>query len=304
MLHARNRIAKGLVTYCGTRWPDATAAFAFRAFTRTARKGGKARSGGMPQGSQPTRLQTGSGIVAAWHMPAAQPTGRKALLVHGWNSRSAHMLAIAKSLNAAGVDAVLIDLPGHGASTGRHLHLGKGIEAVDAAWRNYGPFETFVGHSFGGAVALNAALGSSMCIPARRPDNLVMIASPNSMPSFFRLFGRVAGLPKATQEAFERKVLTLLGQSLDCLVASEQLKDYQRPVLVVHDMDDTDVLYADALRIAQAGAHVSLRTTSGLGHRRILKDPGVLADICRVAAGAEPRASAAVRPVALAGTFA
>ena len=302
MLHARNRIAKGLITYCGTRWPDTAAAFAFRAFTRTARARGARQSGGMPHGAQSAQLQTAGGIVAAWHMPAAQPTGRRALLVHGWNSRSLHMLAIARALNAAGVDAVLIDLPGHGASTGRHLHLGKGIEAVDAAWRNYGPFETFIGHSFGGAVVLNAALGSSMCVPARRPDNLVMIASPNSMPSLFRKFGRFAGLPKPAQEAFERKVLTLLGQSLDCLVASEQLTDYTRPVLVVHDMDDTDVLYADALRIAQAGDHVGLRTTSGLGHRRILKDPGVLDDICRVAAGAEPQPSAAVRRLALAGT--
>jgi alpha-beta hydrolase superfamily lysophospholipase len=77
---------------------------------------------------------------------------------------------------------------------GRHLHLGKGIEAVDAAWRHHGPFDAFVGHSFGGAVALNAALGSAMCVPARRPDALVMIAAPNSLPAIFRWFGRRIGL--------------------------------------------------------------------------------------------------------------
>jgi pimeloyl-ACP methyl ester carboxylesterase len=286
MLHARDRIAKRLIAFCGSRWPNTTADYAFRIFSRTARPRGKVLAGGMPRGMEPLMLQTPSGLVATWHIPAGRPDGRKALLVHGWNSRSLHLLALAKSLNEQGIDAVLVDLPGHGASTGRHLHLGKGIEAVDAAWRHYGPFDTFIGHSFGGAVALNAALGSAMCVPARRPDTLVMIAAPNSMPAFFRWFGRRVGLPPVAQAALERKVLMILGQSLDLFVASDQLKDFDRPVLVVHDMDDTDVLYADALRMARAGRHVALHTTSGLGHRRVLKDPGVHAAVCDHVRGA------------------
>ena len=43
---------------------------------------------------------------------------------------------------------------------------------------------------------------------------------------------------------------------------------------------------ADALRMARAGRHVALHTTSGLGHRRVLKDPGVHAAICDHVRGA------------------
>ena len=89
----------------------------------------------------------------------------------------------------------------------------------------------------------------------------------------------MVGLPAPAQAALERKVLTLLGQSLDLMIASEQLKSYERPVLVLHDMDDRDVLYADALRMARAGNHVELFTTSGLGHRRILKSGEIHAAI-------------------------
>lgn len=302
MLHAGNRIAKGLIEKAGMRWPKTTGDLAFCVFTRIPAPRGRKKLTGMPPGLRPVLLQTASGAVASWALPADVPSGRKALLVHGWNSHSRHMLSLARSLNKAGIDCVLIDLPGHGASSGRHLHLGKGIEAVDAAWRHHGPFDAFVGHSFGGAVVLNAALGSSMCIPARRPASLVMMASPNSLPAIFRGFGRMIGLPEPAQAAFERKVLTLLGQSIDLFVASDQLKDYHRPVLVVHDMDDRDVLYTDALRLKRAGPHVDLLTTSGLGHRRILKSAEVHAAIAeRINAPVAPAELPAPYPRILVG---
>ena len=279
MMHAGQQIAKGVIDRAGTRWPTTTADMAFRVFTRIPRPRHPKPNHGMPDHLRPITLQTASGPVATWSLPSDAPSGRKALLVHGWNSQSSHMLALARALNDAGIDIVLLDLPGHGASSGRHLHLGKGIEAIDAAWRHHGSFDAFVGHSFGGAVALNAALGTSMCVPARRPDKLVLIAAPNSLPSIFRGFGRTVGLPAPAQTALERKVLTLLGQSLDLMVASEQLEGYGRPVLVLHDMDDRDVLYADALRMARAGGHVQLFTTSGLGHRRLLKSAEIHAAI-------------------------
>jgi pimeloyl-ACP methyl ester carboxylesterase len=50
------------------------------------------------------------------------------------------------------------------------------------------------------------------------------------------------------------------------------------PVLVVHDTDDREVPYADGPRLAGLlGAR--LLTTNGLGHRRILYAPEVVAAI-------------------------
>ena len=50
------------------------------------------------------------------------------------------------------------------------------------------------------------------------------------------------------------------------------------PVLVVHDTDDREVPYADGERLAGVfGAR--LLTTNGLGHRRILYAPEVLAAV-------------------------
>ncbi len=281
MLHVKDAVAKKLVAFSGTHWPRGTARIAFKLFSRTGRPAKRRETAGMPEGIQPDMVRTPAGEVATWSLPAARPVGKSALLVHGWNSRSRHLLPLARALNTAGVDVVMLDLPGHGASDGRHLHLGRAVEAIDAAWRNNGPFSAIVGHSFGGVAALNAAIGASICVPARTPEALVMIASPNSMPALFRWFGKRIGLPQPAQDALEHRVLTVLGRPLEMLVCADQLTELDIPVLVAHDMDDTDVLYADALRMARAGDHVRLHTTSGLGHRRILKESGLHDALCR-----------------------
>ncbi len=275
MLHAQNRIAKRMIAFSGNRWPKTTGRLAFRLFSHVQRPPKKRSRPTLNDAAGPKLLQTRSGVVATWAMPAERTSGRKALLIHGWKFNAVHMAGIAKTLNKAGIDCVLLDLPGHGASHGRQLHLGKGIEAIDAAWRDQGPFDIVVGHSFGGAIALNAAIGASMHVPARAPEKLVLLAAPNSLKALFDGFGRFVGLPQLAQSAMEDRVMAILGRALETFVASEQLRDYDGSVLVVHDMDDRDVLYADALRMAGAGDHVRLVTTSGLGHRRILKDEGV-----------------------------
>ena len=151
MLHVRDALAKKLVAFSGTRWPQTTANLAFRLFCRTGRAAGARETAGMPDAIEPDMILTPGGQVAAWSLPAGEPVGKSALVIHGWNSRSRHMLPVARALNAAGIDVVMLDLPGHGASTGRSLHLGKAIDAVDAVWRNYGPFTSVICHSFGGA---------------------------------------------------------------------------------------------------------------------------------------------------------
>jgi len=48
------------------------------------------------------------------------------------------------------------------------------------------------------------------------------------------------------------------------------------PVLIVHDTSDTDVPYTHAEEIALAWPQSELFTTTGLGHRAILRDPEVV----------------------------
>jgi pimeloyl-ACP methyl ester carboxylesterase len=49
------------------------------------------------------------------------------------------------------------------------------------------------------------------------------------------------------------------------------------PLLVVHDRGDAEVAWQHGLAIARAWRGAEFLMTDGLGHRRILKDPDVVA---------------------------
>jgi pimeloyl-ACP methyl ester carboxylesterase len=198
-----------------------------------------------------------------------------ALVLHGWGSRAAHMTGVIESLTDVGFRVVALDLPGHGNSAGRRLNMASAVRAVHEADQWFGPFAAVVGHSFGGAIAANAIVGSIEGVPRVRAERLVMVSAPNSMPAIFRDFGRFLNLGTRTQTALAARVLQLAGHPLDDFVVARQLAEHPVPALVIHAPDDKEVSAKEAEALAGAGEHVRLVWTPGLGHRRILADRGV-----------------------------
>ncbi|MEM5472413.1 alpha/beta fold hydrolase [Hoeflea sp. AS60] len=222
--------------------------------------------------SETLRLVIPGSVVATHLFRPAQSVagGQKVLLVHGYRSRSDHMVALADALVAAGHTVVCLDLPGHGASTGRTLHLGKSVEAIDAAWRQHGPFDVFVGHSFGGPSVMAAAAGSILHVPQRRPDRIVTIAAPSNLADVFRWVGKMMGLGAAAQNAFERQVLRFSGRPLSEFRVDRMMHDVCIRTLVIHAEDDKEVAFSNAEAIARTGPNVRLLKANGFGHRRIV----------------------------------
>jgi pimeloyl-ACP methyl ester carboxylesterase len=224
------------------------------------------------------RLKISTGCVVAYqfHANAAVRHQGKILIVHGWRSRTDFMAQMAAGLNASGWDVVGLDLPGHGRSTGRTLNVKRGVEAIQAASTWLGPFDVAIGHSFGGVVVVNAAVGGIAGIVPVPFGQLAIIASPNSMPEMFKGVGHYFGLRKSAQAAMENRILKVAGHPVSDFVLSEQLKRFDGEVLVLHAPDDREVAYAGALEMAKAGDHVRHIPFQGLGHRRIIADSGVI----------------------------
>jgi pimeloyl-ACP methyl ester carboxylesterase len=279
------KVTRALLGLVDAQSPDRAGEMAFWLFTRTRstkpqsdkeRKALELARARMDE-SETVRLVI-PGSVIATHVFRPDPCragGQKVLLVHGYRSRSDHMIALADALVAAGHTAVCLDLPGHGASTGRTLHLGKAVEAIDAAWRQHGPFDAFVGHSFGGPSVMAAAAGSILHVPQRRPDRIVTIAAPSDMADVFRWAGRLLGLGAAAQRAFERQVLRFAGRPLSEFQVERMMHDLPIRTLVIHAEDDKEVAFANAEAIARLGPHVRLMKANGFGHRRIVAAPPV-----------------------------
>jgi pimeloyl-ACP methyl ester carboxylesterase len=116
-------------------------------------------------------------------------------------------------------------------------------------------------------------------------QRLVLLAPPASPREFTRYFAQVFGLSEATRSAMQRRI-----ESREAILMHQLEPDYvgpriRVPVLVVHDHGDTINAFADGQAFAHAIRGAELAATNGLGHRKILKDPGVLG---RVALFARP----------------
>ena len=274
------KVTRGALRLIAAKSPEKAGELAFWLFCRTPparpqhekeRRALANARGRMAEAETGRLLIPGSIVATHVFRPAgAEDSGGRVLIVHGYRSRSDHMLALAEALVAAGKTVVCLDLPGHGASTGRKLHLGKAVEAIDAAWRQHGPFEAFVGHSFGGPSVMAAAAGAILHVPARTPERIVTIAAPSDMADVFRWAGGFMGLGPAAQSAFERQVLRVAGRPLSEFRVDRLLHDMRIPMLVIHAEDDKEVAFSNAEAIARMGPHVTLMKANGYGHRRIV----------------------------------
>ncbi|MCT7375513.1 alpha/beta hydrolase [Chelativorans salis] len=204
--------------------------------------------------------------------PAGGRGWATALVVHGWGSRGEHMRAIIEELRGKGMRVVALDLPGHGASTGRRLNMAMAVAAVKTAELWLGPFSIMVGHSLGGAVVVNAAVGSIEGIAPVAAQRLVTISAPNAMQNVFDSFARHCGLGRSTRDAFYAEVERVTGRPLRAFEGAAQLTRLSVPVLVLHAPDDREVSAADAEALCRAGPHVERIWVEGAGHRRILSD--------------------------------
>jgi pimeloyl-ACP methyl ester carboxylesterase len=224
------------------------------------------------------RLRTGAGCVAV-HEFRPEPGRARAgsiLVIHGWRSRTEYMRALIEGFRNAGYKVVSLDLPGHGQSTGRRLTMVSAVEAASQAAQWFGPFEAVVGHSFGGAVAVNAAVGSIAGLPKLVTKRLVLVAAPSSLPLVFDGFSQMLNVGPRSRTVMAGRVKRIAGRPLSDFVGDRQLAATQVPTLVIHAPDDREVSAEQARHYAAAGPHVELYWANGLGHRRILSDPAVV----------------------------
>jgi len=224
--------------------------------------------------------------VASWSFEDAEltvysqpavPHGPVALLVHGWGGHARQLLPLAESLAQHGLQPVLLEMPAHGRSAGTSSNLPQFARAIDYAvgrlqQEGY-EIGLLAGHSLGANAAAYAA-SRGLAI-----GKLVLLAPPASPRNYTRYFAQVFGLNEATRAAMQRRIEAsegVLMQHFEPLAVAPRIRV---PTLVVHDRGDAINAFADGQAYAHAIQGAQLVATEDLGHRRILKDPAVVAKV-------------------------
>lgn len=204
--------------------------------------------------------------LAAWQWGE----GPVVLLVHGWEGRGAQLGAFVDPLVAAGFRVVAFDAVAHGASPGSQatlLDFARSVERV-AAW--VGPLHGVIAHSFGCA-GVTLALDRGLTVGAA-----VFVAPPVRVVDGAQQFAQVLGLSDEVTETMLEQILAQVGLTRDDIDATLLARRRTTPLLVLHDHDDHEVPWSAGAELARAWPRATLLSTRGLGHRRILRDEGVV----------------------------
>lgn len=206
--------------------------------------------------------------IKAWRFGT---TGPAILLVHGWGGRGTQMGYFAEGLGRAGFRVVAFDGPGHGESVGGETDLGEFSRLIQTLSEEEGPFAGAVAHSFGAvAVLLAASRGAQV-------GRLVLVGAPSELEGSFRKFGRELGLPPRAFRLFWQAAEARAGVKAAETRIADMGVATGRTALLIHDESDDIVPFTQAEATARAWPGARLLRTEGLGHRRILKDPAVVA---------------------------
>lgn len=220
-------------------------------------------------------------------------TGPTAVLVHGWGSRSADLRHLGADLVAAGWRVVLPDLPGHGRSDGHVTDIHELRDAVAAVVEEERP-RLVVAHSLG---ALSTLLALEQVV--HTPDGVVLVAPARSaehaLATFAGRSGLRPGLVRQLRLAIEDRLGPDAWQDVDGERAAGSMT---ASVLVVQDADDREVRFADAQAITAAWAGPArMVTTTGLGHRRVLRAAAPRFEVAEFAAAVRVGRAAVATPV-------
>ena len=219
-------------------------------------------------GTKPLAVPSTTGVLSGF----VAGEGPTILLVHGWGDQASRMGAFVRPLVEAGFRVVGIDLPAHGDSPGRMTNAYEWSAAIRATVDHVGGVAAVVAHSIGGVNTL-LAMRNGM-----RVGRLVLLASALRMQHGVGQFAALFQLPQRSIDGLVEMIEHRYGPFVwDDLSSDRHAAALDVPALLFHDRQDTQVDFADGLRLHEAWPSSRLVATEGLGHDRILRDPEVVA---------------------------
>jgi pimeloyl-ACP methyl ester carboxylesterase len=213
--------------------------------------------------------------VQAWRFGA----GPAIVLAHGWEGRGSQLTPFVAPLVERGYSVITFDAPGHGASPGSRSSLPHFAWALRGVADAVGAPHAIIAHSLGCAAA-TLALRDGLAV-----NRLVFLSPPLNPVDYTARFGDILGLDDTTLRGMQQRIEERFLRKWNEYSLAESARLMTAPLLVVHDRDDRDTFWSEGAALAKAWPGATLKSTEGLGHRRILREPSVIDDVTRFVAG-------------------
>lgn len=248
--------------------PWLAARLAARIFRTTKRSTPPHREAAWAEAATRLHVNGRHGPIATWSWGSGEST---VLLVHGWSGRGLQLGAFATALVERGFRVVAFDAPGHGETKGSTSSMPVIARAATDVAEAVGGVDMVVGHSLGCVAALFAINNEGLSC-----RSIAMVAPAGSMSSVARQFSELSGF---SPDVVARMILSFEQQYDFTWSAIEPIALIQHlrlPILIVHDHDDRETPWSAAEKLASANPTTHFVSTTGLGHRRILRDAAVV----------------------------
>jgi pimeloyl-ACP methyl ester carboxylesterase len=198
-------------------------------------------------------------------------SGPLVLLVHGWSGRGTQLGSFVEPLIKEGYRILSFDAPAHGKSSGKQTNLYEVADVIVSLQERYGNFESVITHSFGGpclAVAIQRGLKTS---------RVINISPPATTKGLVEKFIDTLHIPEKAGKNLMDRIEETFGKKIWHEISMENtVKGLTIPALVIHDEHDVDVPWQEGQLVALSCKKDHFLKTTGLGHRRILRDTSVI----------------------------
>ncbi len=204
-----------------------------------------------------------------WNHPSPQ----KILIAHGFESAAGNFDGFIQPLINKGYEIVAFDAPGHGRSDGTEITLPVYVQTLHRIVKEYGPFNTYMAHSFGGLAVAHLL----EAVAHDEQTRVVLIAPATETTTAINGFFHLLHLNGRVRAAFNRLAKEKTGISPEELSIRRAVRNINARILWLHDDQDDITPYRDAEKVKNdRHSNIQFITSSGLGHRKIYRDKHTL----------------------------
>lgn len=219
-------------------------------------------------------------VLRAWVFEPVEVGGMKpkprgtVLVVHGWRNDMLGILSIGKSFAKAGYRSVMVDLRGHGQSSGQYITYGvqesRDLSQLIDALQTHNLLQKPLGVW---GISMGATTSIKLAAQDDRIKAVVAVAPYTSLrdvaPNLMRVLlpGYTHSLTETQRQAMITEAGALANFNPDHAEALNAITSFTAPVLLMHGNWDLIVPYKHGQTLYNAGAdHTQFVSLNGLGH--------------------------------------